>query len=270
MREQTTMRWSADDIAAAEATLARVVPGEATSVGVLTDEEVVVLDGLQHEQLVPTPWLDAQEGADRTLVGRVALRSLLARGLVVPGGGDGTDAGGGEDVSIEAVPEITGPLVLRRTAGAILSAERVTSGGRHWVFAYVHEDGCVLEEEVSRSGHHSFVVYPLDHLGERLVPFLDPQRSAVLDGRERRLDAAELRAGAPTTPGLATAVAATTLSAVRAGSDELVNVTVYAGPDGVFALRGAERDASGAPAAYTLAELGPATLAALPGSLVGA
>jgi hypothetical protein len=265
--EQATMRWSADDVAAARATLGRVVAGEAVSIGVLTDEEVVVLDGLQHPQIAPTPWLDAQEGADRALVGRVALRSLLARGLVAPGTGADDP---GEGVSIEAVPEVTGPLVLRRTAQAIVSAERVTSGGRHWVFCYLHEDGAVLEEEVSRSGHHSFVVYALDHLGARLAPFLDPTRAAVLDGRERPLDADALRTTAASVPELAAAVSATTLSAVRAGSDELRTVTVYTGPEGAFVLRGSEHDAAGAPVAYSLAEVGPAALAALPGALVAA
>src|SRR6478752_5207980 len=118
------MRWSASDIAAAERTLARSAAGEVTHVVTLTDEEVTILDGLQNPQIVALPWLDAQEGA----------------------------------------AEVTGPLVLRRTATAIVSAERTTAIGRHWVYLYLHEDDRVLEEEVAPSGHHSFSVYPLSEV----------------------------------------------------------------------------------------------------------
>lgn len=272
---QETMRWSASDIAAAERTLERATAGEVTHVVTLTDEEIVILDGLQNPQIVAVPWLDAQEGADRALVGRVALRSLLARGLVVPAenaGGEPAAAGSGDErpaVGIEAVPEITGPLVLRRTATAILSAERTTALGRHWVYVYLHEDDRVLEEEVAPSGHHAFSVYPLAELAGRLAVFLDPGGKALLDGRTQTFTTEEFSARAPELPELAGALAVTTLGAVHAGSDVLVQVSVYATPDGVYVVRGGEHGADGAPTTLTLSEIGAATVRRLPVELLG-
>lgn len=270
MTQQPTMQWSAADIAAAEQTLARTAPGEVTHVVTLTDEEVAILDGLQNPQLVPLPWLDAQEGADRTLVGRVALRSLLARGLVVPSEEERPPGPGGEpQVGIDAVPEVTGPLVLRRTASAILSADRTTALGKHWVYVYLHDEDRVLEEEVGPSGHHSFSVYPLAELAGRLAVFVDPAAKAVLDGRARTFTTEQFAAEARTSPELSGAVAVTVLGAVRAGSDTLVRVSVYATPDGVYVVRGGEHGADGAPVTLELSEVGPATLRRLPAELLG-
>ena len=270
MTQQPTMQWSAADIAAAEQTLARTASGEVTHVVTLTDEEVAILDGLQNPQLVPLPWLDAQEGADRTLVGRVALRSLLARGLVVPSDEERPPGPGGEpQVGIDAVPEVTGPLVLRRTASAILSADRTTALGKHWVYVYLHDEDRVLEEEVGPSGHHSFSVYPLTELAGRLAVFLDPAAKAVLDGRARTFTTEQFAAEARTSPELSGAVAVTVLGAVRAGSDTLVRVSVYATPDGVYVVRGGEHGADGAPVTLELSEVGPATLRRLPAELLG-
>ncbi|WP_435737812.1 hypothetical protein V5D56_04235 [Cellulosimicrobium sp. PMB13] len=265
-----SMRWSVSDIAAAEQTLARSVPGEVTHVVTLTDEEVTILDGLHHEQLVALPWLDAQEGADRALVGRVALRSLLARGLVVPSDGAAAPGPDGDaQVGIEAAPEVTGPLVLRRTAHAILSAERTTALGKHWVYVYLHEDDRVLEEEVAPSGHHAFSVYPLADLSGRLAVFLDPATKAVLDGRSQTFTVEEFTAQAATVPEISDAVAVTTLAGVRAGSDVLVQVSVYATPDGVYVVRGGEHGTDGAPVTLTLSEIGAATVRRLPLELLG-
>ncbi|MEV8028825.1 hypothetical protein [Cellulosimicrobium funkei] len=270
MTQQPAMQWSAADIAAAEQTLARAASGEVTHVVTLTDEEVAILDGLQNPQLVPLPWLDAQEGADRTLVGRVALRSLLARGLVVPSDEERPPGPGGEpQVGIDGVPEVTGPLVLRRTASAILSADRTTALGKHWVYVYLHDEDRVLEEEVGPSGHHSFSVYPLAELAGRLAVFLDPAAKAVLDGRARTFTTEQFAAEARTSPELSGAVAVTVLGAVRAGSDTLVRVSVYATPDGVYVVRGGEHGPDGAPVTLELSEVGPATLRRLPAELLG-
>jgi len=267
---EQTMRWSASDIAAAEQTLARSAAGEVTHVVTLTDEEVTILDGLQNPQIVALPWLDAQEGADRSLVGRVALRSLLARGLVVPSEEAAPAVDDGDPrVGIEAAPEVTGPLVLRRTATAIVSAERTTAIGRHWVYLYLHEDDRVLEEEVAPSGHHSFSVYPLSEVSGRLGVFLDPAAKAVLDGRTQTFTVEEFTAQAASLPEIADAVAVTTLAGVQAGSDVLVQVSVYATPDGAYVVRGAEHGADGAPVTLTLSEAGPVTVRRLPLELLG-
>ena len=72
--------WADSDLEAALAVLgeAAVPPAE---VLVLTDEEIVALDGLQHSQVVPTPWFDTQE-VEPAVLAAIALRGLTARRLV--------------------------------------------------------------------------------------------------------------------------------------------------------------------------------------------
>lgn len=268
MSEPTVMRFSETDIEAARATLAKAKPGEVVGIVMLTDEEVMVLDGLQNEQLVPTPWLEQQEGADKELMGRVALRSLLAREMAIP---EENPADG--SVKVRAHPGITGPLVLRRAGRAIVSLERTTSQGKQWVFCYVHEeDGAatVLEEEITGSGQHGFSVYPREYLGERLQFFLDPTDAATLNGRTRTVSAAELEQAARTMPELNEAVAVSILTGIVKGRDRLVNLSVYAGPHGVHVVRGSERDGNGDPVTYSLTETGTRGLRALPDELVAA
>lgn len=265
MSEQQPMRFGADDVKAARATLAQARDGEVVPVVILTDEEVTILDGLEHEQLVPTPWMDAQTNGDRSLMARVALRSMLSRELVLP---VDTDDG---SIKIKAHPGITGPLVLRRTAQEILAAERTSSSGKDWLFAYVHiEDGTstVLEEEITGAGHHAFSVYPSALMGERLEKFFDPTGTALLGSAPKSFSADAFEAAAPDLPQLKEAVAVSLVSAVSREHDELLNASVYAGPHGVHVLRGTEHDKEGTPVAYTLQEVGSRGLRALPGELV--
>lgn len=270
MSEQKPMEFGPDDVKAARATLAQARDGEVVGIVILTDEEVMILDGLEHEQLVPTPWLDAQGEADRSLMGRVALRSMASRELVVPAG---TDESGSKIIKIKAHPGITGPLVLRRSAQEILSVERTSSNGKDWLFAYVHhEDGSstVLEEEISGEGHHVFSVYPEALLGERFERFLDPTSTALMGTAAKTYSAEALQAAVQNLPQLKEAVAVSIVSGVARGSDELLNASVYAGPHGVHVLRGTEHDPDGSPVTYSLQEVGSRGLRALPAELVPA
>lgn len=257
----STMRWSPGDIAAAKAVLDRATPDETTALVTLTDEEVVILDGLENAQLVPTPWLDAQDG-DRSLLGRVALRSLLARGLVVPTGVEK------DEIGIEATADITGPLVLRRTARAILVAHRTTSVDTSWLYLYLHEDDVVLEEEVGTSGHHAFSVYPLGRAEGRLAVYLDPAQAAGDDGTVSTFDADDFATLAPTLPGLADARAVTVLTVARAGDDLVRTASVYTGPGGVHLVRGSGPESGAGPATVDVSEIGTATLRALPTTML--
>lgn len=267
MTEPAVMRFSETDIEAAKATLAKTKDGEAVGIVLLTDEEVMILDGLENEQLVPTPWLSSQEGVDKALVGRVALRSLLAREMAFP------DEAADGSVKVRAHPGITGALVLRRAARAIVSLERTTTQGKQWVFAYLHEEdgvATVLEEEITGSGQHGFSVYPRAYLGERLQSFLDPTDAALMSGRTETLSAVELQEKAANMPQLNEAVAVSILTGIVKGRDQLVNMTVYAGPHGVHVVRGTEHDETGSPVTYSLTETGPNGIRALPDELVAA
>lgn len=267
MSEQKAMQFGPDDVAAARATLAQAREGEVVGIVILTDEEVTILDGIEHEQLVPTPWLDAQGDADRSLLGRVALRSMLSRELVQP---VDTDDG---STKIRAHGGITGPLVLRRSAQEILSVERTSSAGTDWLFAYVHiEDGrsTVLEEEISSAGHHIFSVYPEALLGERFEKFFDPTGTALLGTAPKTYSAQAFEAAVPNLPQLKEAVAVSLVSGVARGSDKLLNASVYAGPHGVYVLRGTEHTQDGTPVTYSLQEVSSRGLRSLPGELVPA
>ena len=262
MSEQT-LNFTKADYEAAIAVLGRGEAGKATQIVNLTDEQVMVLDGVHAVQPTPMPWLEAQGDVDKELVGKVALRALLGQGYVVP-----ADRGEGQPVGIDAIPELTGTLVLRRTAQAILSVERVTSLGRHWLFCYVHEGYGILEEEVATSGHHTYSVYPEAYLGERLETYLDPTSAAIMAGKSRTFTVQEFEAAGPTMPELTEALTVCVLSVVKVGSDIVRNATVYSGPRGVFTLQGGERD--GGDDRLVLSEVGAAVVRALPGKLLTA
>ncbi|MEU4388378.1 hypothetical protein [Promicromonospora sp. NPDC023805] len=270
MSEQKAMQFGPDDVEAARVTLAQARDGEVVGIVILTDEEVSILDGLEHEQLVPTPWIDAQGEADRSLMGRVALRSMASRELVVPAG---TDESGNGVIAIKAHPGITGPLVLRRSAREIVSVERTSSNGTDWLFAYVHHEddkAVVLEEEISGHGHHVFSVYPEALLGERFEKFLDPTSAALMGTSAKTYSAEALQAAVASLPQLKEAVAVSVVSGVARGSDELLNVSVYAGPHGVHVLRGTEHDPAREPVTYSLQEVGSRGLRALPAEVIPA
>ncbi|WP_369370952.1 hypothetical protein AB1046_19520 [Promicromonospora sp. Populi] len=262
MSEQT-LNFTKADYEAAIAVLARGEAGKATRIVNLTDEQVMVLDGVQTSQPTPMPWLETQGDIDKELVGKVALRALLGQGLVVP-----ADRGEGKPVGIDAIPDLTGTLVLRRTAQAILTVERVTTLGRHWVYCYVHEGYGILEEEVATSGHHTYSVYPEAFLGERLETFLDPTSAAVMAGKSRTFTVREFETVGPTLPELTESLTVCVLSVVKVGADTVRNATVYSGPRGVFTLQGDERD--GVDDHLVLAEVGAAVVRALPGKLLAA
>ena len=257
------MNFTKADYDAAIAVLGRAEAGKATRIVHLTDEQVMVLDGVQAAQPTPMPWLETQGDVDKELVGKVALRALLGQGYVVP-----ADRGEGEPVGIDAVPELTGTLVLRRTAQAILSVERVTSLGRHWVFCYVHEGVGILEEEVAASGHHTYSVYPEAFLGERLEKFLDPTSAAIMAGKSRTFTIPEFEAAGPSLPEVVESLTVSVLSVVKIGEETVRNATVYSGPRGVFTLEGDVRD--GVDDRIVLTEVGAAVVRALPGKLLAA
>lgn len=255
------MKFTKADYEAAIAVLGRSEAGKPVGIVNLTDEQVMALDGVQAVQPTPMPWLDAQGDVDKELVVKVALRALLSQGLVVP-----ASRGEGKEVGIDAIPELTGTLVLRRTAQAILSAERVTTLGRHWVYCYVHEGYGILEEEVATSGHHTFSVYPEAYLGERLEQFLDPTSAAIMAGKPRTFTVQEFEAAAPNLPELNEALTVTVVSVAKVGAELIRNVTVYSGPRGVFTVQGDLRD--GVNDHLVLTEVGAAVVRDLPGRLL--
>ena len=91
---------------------------EPAPVVTLSDEQIAALDGYERRQFVALPWLDAHP-EQRRVAAAVALRGMIASGQVLT-----RTARDEEGPRWRAVPEISGCLVLRRTAESFTTAER--------------------------------------------------------------------------------------------------------------------------------------------------
>lgn len=154
---------------------------------VLSDEELLALDGEASLRILGSPYLD-QEQVHRETAGATAMRGLIARRLVNPtdqareeegdlliGEGDPSDR------LIQLELGLAGILTLRRTPEALLTIERVASQVRTTLGLHFFPGG-VLEEFVAADGFHHFCVPTLASLPSRLAAFVDPHGSAGDDG----------------------------------------------------------------------------------------
>lgn len=253
----STMKWTQRDIEAAAKVLA-----SASAVGAplptLTDEEVVALDGVQHEQLVALPWLSAQDGS-KELMCAIALRGLLAKELVYPVVFEGET----EPSRLHATDDITGTLTLRRSGNSVVSVERTVSTGKRWLYGYVHDDG-VLLEEVDESGLHGFTAVTRDQLVPRLAEFVDPEKSASRDTDPTVYTEAQFEDHAATA--LADTQAASNVVAFNSDTNHFPTVTVYTGPSSVHVLT---PQVAGETVTLELKETSAASLAGVLGGLAG-
>ncbi|MEO2098695.1 MAG: hypothetical protein ABGX90_16295, partial [Brachybacterium sp.] len=112
---------------------------EPAPVVTLSDEQIAALDGYERRQFVALPWLDAHP-EQRRIAAAVALRGMIAGGQVLT-----RTARYEEGPRWRAVPEISGCLVLRRTAESFTTAERTvrTEAGPqvHRLHCYSHPGG---------------------------------------------------------------------------------------------------------------------------------
>lgn len=244
--------WSERDRACAAETLGRQGP-DAADFLVLTDEEIVALDGLQHPQLVETPWLKEQPVGPESLVG-VALRGLLARGLVVPH----LDQ---PEITLSASPEITGALMLRRTAKTIVRVERQTNNGTAWLFAYCHVDS-VLTEDIDPNGMHIFSVTDEQALLARLTGVANPFEITGSDGDPITMPESEFAVLTELPDPMAGTEAVTSVRSIHHDQHAGANFVVYAGRERVAVLT------STSSGAVTITEVTAARLATLLSSAV--
>lgn len=224
----STMKWTQRDVECAAKVLAQASP-EGTALTTLTDEEIVALDGVQHEQIVALPWLSSQDAGNKDLMCAVALRGLLAKEYVYPVVFEGET----EPSRLHAIEEITGSLTLRRSGDAVVSVERTVSTGKRWLYAYVHVEG-VLLEEVDDGGLHGFTVVSRGKATERLAAFVDPENAATRDTEPAVYTEPAFEQHAATA--LADTRAASNVVAFTTASDDFPTVTVYTGPSGVHVL----------------------------------
>ncbi len=229
------IEWTTRDIESARKVLAMSFE-ESEDLPTLTDEEIVALDGIDRDQFVALPFLEKHED-QKYLVATVALRSLMSKGFAFPV----VEEGYNEPTRLNATERVTGIMTLRRTASRIVTGQRTSQAGRHWLFAYVHDD-IVLEEEVNDGGVHGFVVYPTSRLPERLAILGDPEQVAADDGDSTTLAQEDFEAaGAPL---LEESRAVTVYTGASGGPETFTNLTVYTGIDFVKTLAAAEEDGS--------------------------
>lgn len=202
----------------------------------LTDEELAALDGPRALPVAPQPWLEGQKVSGRMLACQVALRSLAARGIVLPTGLDGGAGGDAGALAVALHQDLRAVLAMRRSALGIVLAQRRSGTERQSRMLYLHEGG-VLEEDISAAGLHSLTVLSPARAGERLTSFTDPARVAGegRGGKPRTVALTEIAtaAGISGLQGARYVTAVGRLAASPAGQNEEQRVTVYAHADRV-------------------------------------
>jgi hypothetical protein len=208
-------------------------------VAAFTDEELVALLGAE-EQIAPLLWLDQQPPAQHAMAASVAMRGLIARGLV-----QRIDDHQEPDKLVLSIPdEVLAVLAMRRSASAILIAERQTNAGKHARVIYQHGELGVLEENVNRGGLHSFSVAPEQLALDALAELADPDDVAeetVTDPEQQEIALTDFAEGGEIPAALEKALAVTVIAAVteppvpgsEPGQDRL---TVYCFADHVKVL----------------------------------
>lgn len=160
---------------------------------VLTDEEIMALDGLSALEILGSPYL-SQDAVDAETSAASALRSLVARGMVRTGSAqreeEGEAVSGGADPSQRPVQldrRLAGVVTLRRIPEAMVTSERTLEGGTTTLAHYFFPRSGVLEEYITVDGFHHFSVPHLDAVAARIQRFADPFEVADSDGEPQSM-----------------------------------------------------------------------------------
>lgn len=243
---------------------------EPAPVVTLSDEQIAALDGYERRQFVALPWLDAHP-EQRRVAAAVALRGMIAGGQVLT-----RTARHEEGPRWRAVPEISGCLVLRRTAESFTTAERTvrTEAGPqvHRLHCYSHPGG-VLEEETTADGLHRFTVLRAGEATVRLAAFLDPagladpaaDAESDTGGGSVHVRGSELPAH-PLAAQLAETRALTVLTRVRTADGTVQQLSAYATAGGMLTMEALDPGAEDPRLEFR--RVGPASLRALATVLV--
>ena len=276
------LQYTPEDVAAARDLLGRArvenapAPDDPSAAEVpapivtLSDEQIAALDGYERRQFVALPWLDAHP-EQRRVAAAVALRGMIAGGQVLT-----RTARHEEGPRWRAVPEISGCLVLRRTAESFTTAERTvrTEAGPqvHRLHCYSHPGG-VLEEETTADGLHRFTVLRAEEATVRLAAFLDPagladpaaDAESDTGGGSVHVRGSELPAH-PLAAQLAATRALTVLTRVRTADGTVQQLSAYATAGGMLTMEALDPGAEDPRLEFR--GVGPASLRALATVLV--
>ena len=191
-----------------EAAIAALVAEGATGpseVAAFTDEELTALDGAR-EPVAARPWWESRPAAEQVTAVTVALRGLVARGLVIR---LDEHQDGQERLVLSLPDEVAAVLEMRRRAAAIVLAERRTAAGKHFRYLYLHGDAA-LQESVNPGGLHTFTVLAGQASAADLACWCDPGAAAGRDGAAEEVALSEIAAGREL-PGMASEALATTV-----------------------------------------------------------
>ncbi|WP_087485984.1 hypothetical protein [Brachybacterium massiliense] len=234
---ETPLQYTREDLDAATALLERAGTERAGTedpelIVSLTDEQIAALDGYARRQFIAAPWLE-QHPQQRRFAAGVALRGLIAAEQVRRRTDEATGA-----QHWRAVPEISGCLVLRRTAQQFTTAERTVQTAQgpqvHRLHYFAHPGG-VLEEEVTAAGIHRFTALAPVQASARLAAFLDPLGVPTRAGEPVRVRTSVLPAH-PLAERLAATRALSVLTRVRTADGEVQQLSAYATAEGVLTM----------------------------------
>lgn len=241
MSDSPAPQFTESDIAAAIALVSQDLDGTVKEVVTLTDEELWAVDGVQHDPITALPWTEknAPADAERDLAAAVAMRSLLARGLVVSSAVTDplpdSPADQGPPV-YEVVPQVRGAAVARRTSDRVMIAERKTEHGTVWAYFHLFDlpvGRRALLEVFGGAGFHLFYLFEGDQLPAQFLKVVDPQGVVGHeDGQPTEVPTASFGESAEAER-LASARAMTQVLVIERGADTASQFVVFAMPDGL-------------------------------------
>lgn len=211
-----------------------------TVLAVVTDEELLALEGVDGAELAGSPFLDASD-FDREQAAAVAVRSLIARGLVVLE--DSEQETEGEELASEQSAaraaqldrSLAGLLTLRSTPLAVLNLTRQVADQTTALMVYVFPRGGILEELVTADGFHHFSLPTRQATPARLARYADQaQVAGNEEGRTVTATAAQLDGEGPLAQQLQDTRALTVITSASAGGS--TQTSVMATSETVFAM----------------------------------
>lgn len=249
--ERTAPQLTDEDLEVAMAVISQPLQEEVTELATLTDEELRAVDGFAVEPTTPLPWLEknAATTAQQQLATAVAMRSLMARGLVVSSALTEPwkyEDGSREPMTFETVPELRAVAVLRRTPDRVLLAERRTEQGTTRAFFYVfelEEERRILLEVFDQTGFHLFYLLRGADLLAQFLLVVDPKGVVGDEDSEPVEVPAAQFSESETAQRLAAARAMSQILVMEMGSAEAEAFTILALPDHLELLESDEEQA---------------------------
>ncbi len=227
MTDSIISKMTQHDVECAKTVLSRGQE-ENFALPVLTDEEIVALDGIDQHQAVELPWL-SQHMDQKELLCNVALRSLLSKGFAFPLVAEGDTV----PSKLGATEEITGVIALRRLGERVVAVELTKETDKVWLYGYIHDDK-VLEELVDSSGSHTFTVVDRSEFPARIMELANAAKVQSADGDTRKISGPEFEKLAPQV--LGSTLGVTVIRAISLSLSTFSALTIYASADELHGL----------------------------------